>query len=215
MAEFLGRPLGEIDDIYNLVGSQTRTKFIDLSGITLVHDVAPGAIRDINETFTKEVARANNRDASGAVFRYQETNSIAGAGFLRLEIQPWSLVTNSSVDQNEVDLWLHDWAISFTTQAQTYVALAIHRRSGSTGGPTRTFTPLEYSNTPLAPVVGGAVYMASVNRSQNYPQRPYQLYNEPAIGADGVALLANCTGAVGVTLDLWLSLTKKGYPVHP
>jgi len=43
VTQFLGRPLGWLEAFYDIIGSRVRTDDVDLSGVTLVHDVGdPG-----------------------------------------------------------------------------------------------------------------------------------------------------------------------------
>jgi len=120
VADFLNRPLTELDQLYDFRGNQLRTQQVDLSGITLVHDVGPGARQDRANALS---ARVPGTDPLTARPDYQRiviqtsTAAVAGGNTYQ-EHDPWSnpvsgsILVTPNLDPDTVDLWLLEVGVS-------------------------------------------------------------------------------------------------------
>lgn len=138
MAEFLRRPLRRLDQLFDFVGSQVQTRFLDLSGITLVQDTsqltAEARSRDLSEDVRTALGIGANPDGVGLFGIPDNVNSV-GAADTRLEFDPWAFVdANLGREASEVDLWLMGWAGGAVTGAYDATepgSLVIERRTAA------------------------------------------------------------------------------------
>lgn len=134
MARFLNRPLEELDELYDFVGSQVRTNDVDLSTIQLTHDVERAAIALRQRQLAQ---RAQELSGSGlytpATPRFTQfvsgSNATGAPATIRQELAPWSFLIDSELTPNDYDLYLTEIAYSIDANVVNGGECAIQRNT--------------------------------------------------------------------------------------
>lgn len=185
MAEFLARPLELLDKLYDIRGGQIRTRYIDLSGITVVHDVSQDAAQARSNQLTTEVMRRQGIDVEGSDAYIYNTTTSTGAGTFFDAIDPIGDLPDLGED---VDVWMTGFDISCGAGDVNSGAVAIVRDSQAATAGTRPYQLLLFTDTQVQMVSGGTEAFYTVGEYFNSPRFPIRLNSTRNLGADRIAL---------------------------
>lgn len=113
MARFLGRPLEELDELYDFRDSKVSTSELDLSAIQLVHDTSMGARVARSLQLTRrvtDVVTGGDRSADEVI--YSRVLAIPGGTTQNTVFDPWSDAFSAGLTTRDAWAWFTGFALS-------------------------------------------------------------------------------------------------------